>query len=136
MQLDPLSLRADITRAFASAHVPARKEQMLAEPYRSNEEAYELAVVLFGRAWDSLSLRELFPHRQMIFALSPEAFRAYLPAYLSAAIAEDSSSDGPNSHGYRADVRQYLVNSLIVEPDDSAAVLDLSARSLSRPACR
>lgn len=87
---------------------------MLAEPYRHNEGACELAAVLFGRRWPDIAVRDLFRHREMIFALSPAAYRAYLPAYLAATLTPVDALDE-----YGADLREYLIDSLTTPPGSS-----------------
>lgn len=47
-------------------------------------EREEIAEALGGKRWPELQLPVLRYHHEALFLLSPEAFRYYLPAYLSA----------------------------------------------------
>lgn len=115
MQVERETLRANIDGAFGAVPVPTNMTEMLAAPYRTSDDAYELATALFGRAWVDVPVRELFRHREMLFALAPAAYCAYLPAYLVACLTADDPLD---EHG--ADLREYLIDSLIAAPDASA----------------
>lgn len=111
MQVDRTALRADIKSAFPTASLrPASIKDMIAAPYRDNDDAYGLAAVLYGRPWADIPIADLFFHREMLFALSPDAYRVYVPAYLTACLAHDSSLDT-----YGPDLNEYLLNSVIVE---------------------
>jgi hypothetical protein len=124
VQLDVGSLRAEIDRAFGKPMLPASVADMLAEPYRKNDDAHELAVVLFGYRWGDVPVRDLFRHREMLFALSPAAFRTYLPAYLVACLVSVDPLDE-----YGADLREYLIDSLTVSAD---ATVDRQATTRAR----
>jgi hypothetical protein len=87
---------------------------MLAEPYKGNDDAFEMAAALLGRPWSELPIHELFLHREMVFALSPVAYRAYLPAYLNACLATEDPYDK-----YGADIRAYLLYGLKPGPNSS-----------------
>lgn len=89
--------------------------EMLSAPYRSSDDAYELAAALLGKPWPSIPVRTLFLHREMLFALSPNAYRACLPAALAACLGTDEAHDK-----YGADLRESLVESLVVSADASA----------------
>jgi hypothetical protein len=89
--------------------------EMLAAPYKNSEDALELASALHGYAWFEVPIRDLFRHREMLFALAPIAFRAYLPAYLVASLSAENALDE-----YGADIREYLLDSLIADPEASA----------------
>jgi hypothetical protein len=122
VQVDLVSLRDEIGNAFAKAKVTVnRPAELLAAPYHTNEDAYELATALNGKAWRDVPVLDLFRHRQMLFALTPEAYRAYLPAYLMAAIEADDK--------YGADIREYLLFSLTPGP---AASPDLTSSTTAR----
>lgn len=124
MQLDVASLRADIDRAFCTPILDAAVADMLAEPYRKSDDAHELAVVLSGHRWADVPVRDLFRHREMLFALSPAAFRTYLPAYLVACLVSVDPFDE-----YAADLREYLIDSLTVSAD---ATVDRQATTRAR----
>jgi hypothetical protein len=82
---------------------------MLAEPYRGNDDAHEMAVAFLGKPWATIAIQELFRHREMIFALTPAAYVAYLPAYLTACLATEDPLDT-----YGADLREYLLDTLVI----------------------
>ena len=135
MQVDLVALRDEIENAFANAAVTVNKPaELLAAPYHTNEDAYELAAALNGKAWRDVPALDLFRHRQMLFALSPEAYRAYVPAYLAAAIEANDK--------YGADIREYLLFSLTTGPTASRdrtsttaahlAALDSAQRAVAR----
>jgi len=115
MQVVLEELREDIKHAFQGVQPPHAIGEMLAAPYEASEDALELAAAFHGHAWSDVPIRDLFRHREMLFALSPVAFRAYLPAYLVASLAAESSLDE-----YGADFREYLLDSLAAEPGASA----------------
>jgi hypothetical protein len=108
------AIRLGIREAFASAVAPATIDEMLAEPFRDNEDAYEMAAAFVGKAWSEIPIVELFRHRESLFALSPAAYRAYLPAYLEASLASEDSLDK-----YGADIRGYLLYSLGTDTSSS-----------------
>jgi hypothetical protein len=96
------TIEAAVRAAFAEVLVPAHA--ILQPAYANSDDAYELQQILSGMVWTEVSRRDLFRHREMLVALSGEAYQAYVPAYLLAAIADDDE--------YGADLRQYLVHSL------------------------
>jgi hypothetical protein len=108
-------LRAKIEHAFQGVQSPLAIREMLAAPYEHSEDALELAAAFHGHAWSEVPIRDLFRHREMLFALTPVAFRAYLPAYLVASLAAENSLDE-----YGADFREYLLDSLTADPEASA----------------
>ncbi len=82
---------------------------MLAEPYRGNDDAHEMAVAFLGKPWTTVAVQELFRHREMLFTLTPAAYVAYLPAYLIACLSTEDPLDT-----YGADLREYLLDTLII----------------------
>jgi hypothetical protein len=72
--------------------------------YADNEDAIELRVAFANRRWTELTTYELFYHREMIMAFSGVGFRAYVAAYLLAALEDHER--------YAADLRAYLVYNL------------------------
>lgn len=105
--VDLEALRADVGDAFKDVPRPAKLADMLSDPYASNEDAHQMAAAFFRQPWGDTPVLELFRHRQMLFALSPNGFRAFLPAYLVAAINEDE-----DCAKYAPDIREHLVHSL------------------------
>lgn len=93
---------AAIRAAFPET--PLHANAILQAPYATNDDAYELQQILANHTWPEISRRDLFRHREMLVALTGEAYRADVPAYLLAALAEDDE--------YSADLREYLVHSL------------------------
>jgi len=73
-----------------------------------------MAAALVGRKWDAVPIEVLFYRRESLATLSPQAFRAYLPAYLVACLASDDPFD---KHG--ADIRGYLLFALGSWPHQS-----------------
>lgn len=106
MQVDIATLRAQIHRAFDAVETPARVEDMRLPRY-TGDDSYEMAAAFAGKRWSELPIAELFAHRESLATLGAKAYRAYLPAYLLAAIASDDPFD---KHG--ADLRRYLVSTL------------------------
>jgi hypothetical protein len=135
------ALRAQIREAFAHVVAPATIDALLAEPFRGNEDAYEMAAAFVGKPWPAIPIIELFRHRESLFALSPAAYRAYLPAYLEASLASDDPLDK-----YGADIRAYLLYSLGTDTSSSStrvattrariAALDVLQREAVRAALR
>lgn len=103
MDLETLQLAAAIGAAFGGTKAPT-KEQLLHPRYASSEDALELREAFAGRSWLELDPAVLFRHREMLVALGGEAFRAFIPAYLVAALADEERTAG--------DFRHYLVTSL------------------------
>ena len=96
-----------------------------------------MAAALVGRKWDAVPIEVLFYHRESLATLSPQAFHAYLPAYLLACLASDDPFD---KHG--ADIRGYLLFALgswphQSDPDRPAETRDrlsiLDSRATRRP---
>jgi len=104
---DREAIGAKIRAAFPDVAPAMAVEDMLAEPYRTNDDAYEMAAAFTGKRWSEVPRIDLFRHRESLFALSPVAYRAYLPAYLEASLASDDVLDK-----YGADIRGYLLYSL------------------------
>ena len=125
MQVDLVALHDEIENAFAKAAVTVSKPaELLAAPYHTNEDAYELAAALNGKTWRDVPVLDLFRHRQMLFALTPEAYRAYVPAYLTAAVEEANER-------YGADIREYLLFSLTIGPAASPDRMTTTAARLA-----
>jgi hypothetical protein len=102
----PKALRAQVHRAFDNVEIPTRVEQMRLPKY-TGDDSYEMAAALVGRKWDAIPIEVLFYHRESLATLSPQAFHAYLPAYLVGCLASDDPFD---KHG--ADIRGYLLFAL------------------------
>jgi len=100
---DKESVRASIRRAFANVPQPSRIEDMRFPRY-TGDDSYEMAVALLGKRWTDIPIETLFFHRESLGTLAPVAYRAYLPAYLDAAIASDDPLDK-----YSADICHYLL---------------------------
>ncbi len=94
------TLRAQIEAAFAAVPAP-KPDQMLLDAYAASDDAQEMADAFRGKHWSELTLAELFRHREMVIALGAAAYRAYLPAYLTASLTD-------HAH-YGPDIREYLV---------------------------
>jgi hypothetical protein len=85
-------LRKTIEDAFGSVEVPPA-EHVLAERYRESMDPGELLAAFRGKHWRDLSRRDLFIHRESLSALSALGFRAYVAAYLIAALEGDGAAD-------------------------------------------
>jgi hypothetical protein len=101
MQVTPMTrevLEACIRAAFPDSEPPPIDE-LLQPAYAANDDAHELAAAFAAKRWTEVSRRDVFRHRQMIFALSGVGFRAYAGAYLLAALDEDPQTAGDFRHG-------------------------------------
>jgi hypothetical protein len=76
-------------------------------PEFAGDDSYEMAQAFVGKKWSELPAETLFYHRESLAALNATAYRAYIAAYLLAAI---ESLDPLDRHG--PDLRHYLVASL------------------------
>lgn len=92
------ALAAQIQDAFGQVSAP-RREEMLHSEYAGNEDAGALVMAFLGKHWAEVPLLDLFWHRESLFMLSPVGYRAYLPAYLSAALAKGEPHN-PDVCGY------------------------------------
>jgi hypothetical protein len=77
------ALEDEIDAAFGRVGAVAAGE-MLIDEYRGNQDAGRMAAAFGGRHWSTLSIEELFAHREGLGGLNGPGFRAYLPAYLAA----------------------------------------------------
>lgn len=109
-------LRSQIERAFRNVSKPECLDEALAEPYKRNDDGFELAKLVVEKPWSDLTVLELFRHREALFMLSPLGYRACLPAYLRASTA---TTDWVDEHG--ADIRGYLLYRLRPNPGSSDA---------------
>ena len=108
------NLRSEVHQAFDEVTYPTTVADMLAEPYRGNDDAHEMAVAFLGKPWATIATQELFRHREMLFTLTPAAYVAYLPAYLIACLATEDPLDT-----YGADLREYLLDTLVIAENAS-----------------
>lgn len=106
MPVDKDAVRKLVHDAFDSVAVPMEIEGMRLPRY-TGEDSYEMVAALVKRKWSQIPVKELFYHRESLVTLSAAGFRAYLPAYLLAAIESDDPLDK-----YGADIRHYLLASL------------------------
>jgi hypothetical protein len=97
------ALKEQIRRAFEEVEVPPA-DQILADDFAANDDCCEMAQMLAGKHWTTLLVEDLFYHRESLFALSAVGFRAYVPAYLAAALTSDAQ--------YKSDIHQYLTFAL------------------------
>ena len=121
MQVDLEALRDRIRSAFANV-APETNIAEMRRPAFTGDDSYELAEAFVGKKWSELTPETLFYHRESLAALNAHAYRAYVAAYLLAAIASQDPLDriGP-------DLRHYLVASLEPGPDAVERVSQLSA---------
>ena len=122
------ALRARIAAAFAGEPA-APGAGMLMDAYAGSDDAIEMARAFAGKHWTELPVADLFYHREMVVALAPAAYRAILPAYLTAALTDDRRL-GP-------DLREYLLFGLAPLSDEQRDVDETRARlSLLEPVQR
>jgi hypothetical protein len=123
MSFEAIHLAAAVGVAFADV-VPPTKDQVLHPSYTNSEDALELRETFGARHWLELESSELFRHREMLVALSGEAYRAFVAAYLVAALGDDESTAG--------DFRHYLVTSLgpIGASNERLSRLDATQRNV------
>lgn len=107
------ALEATIEAAFGDVPPPPA-DQLVQPAYASSEDAYEMRTAFAGKRWTELPIRELFRHREMVVALSGAGYRAYVAAYLKAALTDDET--------YGADLRHYLLYGLRPLSDDPVHV--------------
>ena len=110
MQVDKEAVCAQVRRAFASVPLPTRIEDMRL-PQFTGDDSYEMATALLGKRWSDVPIEVLFRNRESFGTLSASAYRAYLPAYLLAAIASEDPLDK-----YGPDLRHYLLATLLHWP--------------------
>lgn len=103
---DKVAVRDAILRAFEKVDPPARIDGMRFSRY-TDDDSYEMAAAFVGKRWAEIPIKTLFYHREMLATLAPEAYRAYLPAYLDAVVRSDDPLDK-----YSADLRFYLLSTL------------------------
>jgi hypothetical protein len=92
------ALRRRIESAFPPGPPPPAGE-LLHPAFASSVDAEEMRDCFAGRRWTDLSIEELFWHREMVVTLSAVGYRAYLPAYLTACLA-DHPRMGADLRGY------------------------------------
>lgn len=95
-------LAREVRDAFAAVRVPDAQD-ILAAGYASID-GDEMSAAWAGKHWSELTTRDVFIHRESIFALSGVGFRAYVAAFLVEGL--------PDGTRYRPDIRGYLVASL------------------------
>ena len=89
---DHASVLGQIEEAFGDLPYPG-DDHLIAPSSLQTAEGQRLYNDWKGRDWRSLSLQELRHHAESIFFLTPEAFRYYLPAYLSASVRDSEGVD-------------------------------------------
>ena len=91
MSVTVQDLLARIHAAFDAVAIPG-PEEILGARARNNIDALELRAVLAGRRWMDVPIQELFYNREPAAELSAVGLRAYLPAFMAAALAGDRRS--------------------------------------------
>jgi hypothetical protein len=87
--------------AFADVAAPTVDQIGFAD--YASVDAEEMAAAWQGKHWTALTTRDVFVHRESIFALSAVGYRAYVAAFLVA---------GLSTEVHASDVRGYLLASL------------------------
>lgn len=91
---DPLKIPREIAReaeeAFAAIPYPGDDRLLRTETYWENDEILE---AFQGKHWKELSPEVLFKQSDNLGALSPEAFRFYLPACMIGALLHHEETD-------------------------------------------
>ena len=118
-------LREAVARAFLNVPSPATREEMFFKVFVDGEDAAAAAEAFQFRPWRELSIKELFVEGAAFGFMSPQGFRAYLPAYLTACFATDDALDN-----YAGDLMTYTVLGLIVsDSTDPARAERVAARN-------
>jgi hypothetical protein len=115
-----------IRAAFAAVSSPVLDDVLAPDSQRSID-ALELRAAFAGLHWSCIPHIELFRHREMIAALGPLGFRAYIAAYLLAAFSKTS---------HTADLIEYTLFALLPVEDRELdrtrlrlSLLDLAQRA-------
>ncbi|MEP6864857.1 MAG: hypothetical protein ABJE66_29830 [Deltaproteobacteria bacterium] len=121
MQVELEHVRDQVRSAFADV-APETDIAKMRRPAFTGDDSYEMAQAFVGKKWSELAADALFYHRESLAALNANAYRAYIAAYLLAAIGSLDPLDriGP-------DLRHYLVASLEPGPDAVDRVSKLSS---------
>jgi hypothetical protein len=82
----------EMDAAFPDSGPPA-EDRLVLKASADAPDAGELREEFAGRTWKSLTLEFLRRHTLAIFLMTPEAFRYYLPAYMSVSITNPDEAD-------------------------------------------
>src|SRR3954453_4178069 len=82
----------EMDAAFPDSGPPA-EDRLVLKASADAPDAGELREEFAGRTWKSLTLEFLRRHSLAIFLMTPEAFRYYLPAYMSVSITNPDEAD-------------------------------------------
>jgi hypothetical protein len=117
-----ITVLAEIEKAFAEVARPDDDHIVVASSAASLE-GQEIRRDFASRDWRSLRVEELRRHSSSLFLLTPEAFRYFLPAYMSVSISDREKADvipetlvfafdpdagSPESSAYKAQLLQSL----------------------------
>lgn len=91
MPLSRDDLAQRIHEAFDGVPTP-NEHDILADEMRAFIDPIELRVALAEKHWSAVPIADLSFHREMISTLGPKGFRAYVAAFLLAALAGDRRS--------------------------------------------
>jgi hypothetical protein len=83
-------IAGEVEDAFANVPYPGDERLVRSPTYWENEEILE---AFRGKHWRDISVKVLFEHRYSLGALSPEAYRFYLPSYLVAGLIHSDETD-------------------------------------------
>ncbi len=83
-------IAGEVAEAFARVSYPG-DDRLLESP--THWESASVLEAFRGKQWRSVALDVLFTHRLSLALFSPEAFRFYLPAYLTAALLHSEAVD-------------------------------------------
>ncbi len=92
------NLRAEVREAFDDLTAPP-SDELLQPIYAGNDDGVEMRMAFAGKSWPEIPIAVLSHHRESVIFLSGLGYRAYLPAYLTACLANDPTY-GPEIRGY------------------------------------
>src|SRR4051794_30038852 len=101
-EADVEALVRRIRTIFGGLQFPGRERAI---DDQNDDEGLELLDAFGERHWSELPARSLMTERAGLFWLSPEGYRFYLPAYLTASLTATKEQG-------RADITDYTVMSL------------------------
>ena len=88
MSLTPHELVRQIHSAFDFVEIPI-EDDILTESARNYIDAVEMRVALVGKHWSAIPIDALSFHRSTVAELGPVGLRAYVAAFLVAALSGD-----------------------------------------------
>lgn len=84
------NLLHEIKDAFQNVEYPGDHNIVTSPEY---PESYEMMQDLRGKRWDRVEIEHIVTYRMSLVRFTPEGFRYYLPAFLTAAVADVEPGD-------------------------------------------